>query len=94
MLTPDYPVGLWLSRCRSELSALIPFCAPALYSNVTPSELQAWAEGIWATDRASCPEAAAHRAIAQMMELSEASGQRGTAGSARQGLNASGGHGL
>lgn len=71
MASPEYPIGLWLTRCRTELSALVPFCAPALYGCITPKELQAWAEGIWTRDRASCPEVAAHRAMAQMLELTD-----------------------
>ena len=58
--------GDWIPRCAAELSALIPFFAPALYSNVSRHELWAWARGLWASSAALSPEVAAQRALASL----------------------------
>lgn len=58
--------GDWIPRCAAELSAMIPFFAPALYSNVSRHELWAWARGLWESSPALSPEVAAQRALASL----------------------------
>ena len=58
--------GDWIPRCAAELSALIPFYAPALYSNVSRAELWGWARGLWDGSFALSPEVAAQRALASL----------------------------
>lgn len=69
MSSPVFPKQAWLNRCRIELAGLVPFCAPALYGDITTAELQAWAEGIWEQDPAAFPEVAAHRAMVTMLAI-------------------------
>lgn len=81
MSRPYHPAEPWLSRCKSELSALLPFCAPALYGSISQSELRTWAEGIWHRDGTSPPEIAAHKAMVQMMAMTTAPARgHGTSG--------------
>lgn len=54
----------WVMRCAAELSALIPFFAPAMYGEVSREELIAWAEGLRrSTSSGISAETAAQRAL-------------------------------